>query len=269
MDRLAPTGICTTLLAVGVDGEGKTTRCSFTTFLLIFHLSLLFSTHSSLLTLHPCSAALLERTCSRALIPSPVNMSNLPQDVGETRLGPFFFTFRPTSDGDAVTIPGILVPLQWPPGSTNPGPSFDPSAAPYSAFVYTEFSAAPVQPVWSVGDGVVANWIPPTLPTPAPTPTPGASRTGDEEGVRAVPRTTNEQPSSNGKHTPAAVGASAPSAQASLPPRPPRRVSGQQPPLLPSPLATGSPNVSFTVTQVDEEPPSPAFQRPSSALSIL
>lgn len=107
-----------------------------------------------------------------------------PQESGETRLGPFLFTFRPTSESEAVTIPGLLVPLQWPATNSSPQPPFDPHAAPYSAFVYTEFSAAPVQPVWSVSSGLVASWIPPPLPTPRPSPTPEEGHRGAEEGER-------------------------------------------------------------------------------------
>lgn len=82
------------------------------------------------------------------------------QAAPETRLGPYLFTFRPTGDGEPITIPGLLVPLQWP-VETSPATSFNPQSAPYSAFVYTEFSAAPVQPVWNVGSQLQASWVAP------------------------------------------------------------------------------------------------------------
>lgn len=82
---------------------------------------------------------------------------------GETRLGPFFFTFRPQPGSKAITVPGFLVPLQWPPTNQS-------SVAPYSSFVFTEFAPSPVQPVWSVSPDSVAQWTGPAPPTPEASP---------------------------------------------------------------------------------------------------
>lgn len=84
---------------------------------------------------------------------------------GETRLGPFFFTFRPQPGSEAITIPAFLVPLQWPPTEQS-----TTRAAPYSSFVYTEFAPSPVHPVWSVSSDCVAQWTGAAPPTPDPSP---------------------------------------------------------------------------------------------------
>ncbi|GMK60007.1 hypothetical protein CspeluHIS016_0902240 [Cutaneotrichosporon spelunceum] len=88
-------------------------------------------------------------------------------DIGqppETRLGPFFFTYRPHAGEDAITVPGYFVPFNWPPPG-QPG-----RAAPSSSFVYTQFAPSPVQPVWSMSADTLVqcnNPAPPSSPSPS------------------------------------------------------------------------------------------------------
>lgn len=128
--------------------------------------------------------------------PSPAHHSSPVTTATETRLGPFFFTFRPTPASPAVTVPGILIPLQWPPSTASSPAPFDPGLHPSGAsFVFTEFEAAPHPAVrvaaaasdTSVAAGTGAGQLL-GVPTPGPTPmaTWGIAKAGEHH--TAFPR---------------------------------------------------------------------------------